>query len=64
MRKRANRNAILNDWEQGMSSAELAEAYSVCRGHVCNIILRARDVGDPRAVKRNRGPRKKVKSIT
>jgi hypothetical protein len=68
MRKKADKESILNDWASGMTSAEIAAAYDVCRGHVCNIILRARDLrtdelpnGDPRAVKRPRGPRKKQK---
>jgi hypothetical protein len=68
MRKKADKESILNDWASGMTSAEIAAAYGVYRGHVCNIILRARDVrtnelpnGDPRAVKRPRGPRKKQK---
>jgi hypothetical protein len=68
MRKKADRNSILNDWASGMTSAEIAAVYGVCRGHVCNIVLRARDLrtdelpnGDPRAIKRPRGPRKKQK---
>jgi hypothetical protein len=70
MRKKADKESILNDWASGMTSAEIAAAYGVCRGHVCNIVLRARDVrtdeqpnGDPRAVKRFRGPRKKQKEV-
>ena len=68
MRKKADKESILNDWASGMTSAEISAAYGVCRGHVCNIILRARDMrtdkfpnGDPRAIKRPRGPRKKLK---
>jgi hypothetical protein len=68
MRKKADKEAILNDWASGMTSAEIAAVYGVCRGHVCNIVLRAREVrtnelpnGDLRAIVRPRGPRKKLK---
>lgn len=45
-------NKILDLWKEGWTSRRIAEAMSIHNGSVCNVILRARDKGDPRAKRR------------
>jgi hypothetical protein len=57
---KADHEQILNLWADPAepTAQEISELVGACRGHVCNIILRARDRGDQRAVKRKVGRRK------
>lgn len=49
-----NSERILDLWEEGWTSRRIAEAMFIHNGTVCNVILRARDRGDPRAKRRRR----------
>ena len=59
MRKKIDRNAVLDLWAKGLTSDQIAERMGIQRGSTTNIILRARDIGDERAVSRSPGRRKK-----
>ena len=52
---------VLNLWADPAepTAQEISELVGICRGGVCNIILRARDRGDARAVSRRVGRRRK-----
>lgn len=58
MRKKIDRNAVLDLWAKGLTSDQIAERMGIQRGSATNIILRARDLGDKRAVSRSPGRRK------
>jgi len=46
------RETILNSWLNGLTAKQIAESCGKSRGYVCNLVLRARDKNDPRAVRR------------
>ena len=47
-------NAILDMWAEGIRSGDIAAVFNLSRGYICNIVLRARDAGDARAIRRRR----------
>lgn len=54
-----NHDVVLNLWSSGETITSIARELGTSRGVISNIVLRARDRGDARAVTRKTGPRKK-----
>jgi hypothetical protein len=51
-------NAVLDLWVYGNTAQEISDKLGIRRGTICNIIIRNRDLGDARAVRRPVGRRK------
>lgn len=54
------KDMILNLWSYGMTGREIHTATGFARSNVNRIVARARDLKDPRAVKRRACPRFKT----
>ena len=59
-----DKNVVLDLWASGGTTTSIAREFKTHRGVISNIILRARDRGDTRAVTRKRGPKSNTQKET